>query len=136
MYLDSCQDTQVQMYHVRDVCFFLKPQTLYCLTLPCVRHRTSLKEVFRKETYFTLFSMQWSRPLTELTRPITPLCTTQKKKRAVNLSILTVSGPGEFFPCCVKYASDATPGGALPPTPMSFSLSTTLLAEPQNMESL
>ena len=50
----------------------MEPQTLYCLKLSCVRHKTSLKGVFRKETCLTMFSWQWSRPLTELTRPITP----------------------------------------------------------------
>ena len=31
-----------------------------------------MKEIFRKETKLTLFSRQWSRPVTELTRQITP----------------------------------------------------------------
>ena len=47
------------------------------------------------------------------------------------LSILTVSGPGEFS--CVEstHVVSSTPGGAIPSMPSSFSLATICLPEPK-----
>ncbi len=50
----------------------------------------------------------------------------QNQERAINLSILTVSGPGEFPGVESNWAADSTPGGALPSIPLSFSLATIL----------
>ena len=43
------------------------------------------------------------------------------QERAINLSILTVSGPGEFPRVESNLAAGSTPGGALPSTHLSFS---------------
>ena len=65
-----------------------------------------MKEVFRKETNIldivqqamvsSIDAMDQTNHSTNKQRP----CTYQA--RAINLSILTLSGPGEFSPCCVK----------------------------------
>ena len=52
------------------------------------------------------------------------------RERALNLSILPVSGPGEISRVESNYAAGSTPGGALPSIPLSFSFATILPPEP------
>jgi len=54
------------------------------------------------------------------------------QERALNLSILAVSGPGEVPRVESNLATDATPGGALPSIPLSFSCATIPAPEPRN----
>jgi hypothetical protein len=54
------------------------------------------------------------------------------QERALNLSILLVSGPGEVPRVESNWATGSTPGGALPSIPLSFGLATILPPEPRN----
>ena len=91
----------------------------------------SLKEVFRKETYLTLFSWQWSRPLTELTRPNTTPTNNGhapiKKELSICPSLLCLDLVS-FSRVVSNHATGATPGGALPSIPLSFILVTIVSA--------
>ena len=58
---------------------------------------------------------------------------TENEERAVNLSVLNVSRPGEFSRVESNNATDPTPGGALSSIPLSFSLATVLSPRPINI---
>ena len=58
----------------------------------------------------------------------------QNQERALNLSILIVSGPGEFPRVESNQAAGSTPGGALPSMSLSFSLATIFPPEPKHFD--
>ena len=56
------------------------------------------------------------------------------QERAINLSILTMSGPGEFAKAEPDQATRPPLGAVFPSMPLSFSLATILLPEPNNFD--
>ena len=94
----------------------MEPQTCHCSKLPLVRHKTSLKEVFRKETYLTLFSRPWSRH--QSTLPTSNGHAPFKKELPLCSSLLCLDLVS-FSRVVSNIATDATPGGGALPSFLS-----------------